>query len=118
MTIKVDLPDVDRMMELISEISDLMLKEAGIEIDIKLREAEVTKTATTDQNYAINGKSPSQTYIDNTWKYTGFENELVPMRMELAETHARLDSKKREYELLRCFIDIWRTQSANERISS
>jgi hypothetical protein len=117
MTIKVELPDIERLMELIGKISELMLKEAGLDIEIKLREAEITKSATTDSNYSVNGKSPSQTYIDNTWKYTGFNGELVPMRMELANLHAQLDATKREYDLLRSFIDIWRTQSANERTS-
>lgn len=111
----IELPDFDEMMDLVEKITDLSKKKTLLEIRIKVEEANVTKTMTEDEKYYVKGKPPTQTYIDNSLKHTGFDGEILEMRNELAEVSADLERAKKMFELSKLIIDVWRTESANER---
>ena len=112
---KVELPDIDKLYELSELIRDLSFKKGLAKLEIQKEEANITREATNDKKWFVNNKPPSQTYIDNAWKFTGFDGNLLKKREELNHIDVELDDAYREYELLKLLIEIWRTQSANER---
>lgn len=111
----VELPDFNDMMKLVEEISNLSKRKTLLDITVKVKEAEVTREMTTDEKYFVKGKPPTQAFIDNSWKYVGFNNETLKVREELVEVSANLELAKNKFQLYRIMIDIWRTESANER---
>jgi hypothetical protein len=112
---KIELPNMEELGELISRIGKTSEIIGLLEIKIKIKESEINQTATTTSKYFQNGKPPSQSYIDNTWKFCGFENELIPLREELVKLSSILEYSKLRYKFLLTMIDIWRTQASNER---
>jgi len=117
MSDKIELPDIERMFSLIDEISELSFNKIRLELEIKVSEAEIVKEATANDKYYVGGKPPSMSYIESTWKVTGFENELVKLRNELAKVGTDLENSKLKFYFYRDLIDLYRTQSANERIN-
>jgi hypothetical protein len=113
----IDLPDFDDLQGQIEDIGKLAQQKAELEIAIKCRESEITREATTDTKYFTGGKAPSQAFIDNAFKYTGFADELIPTRQSLAITEAQLEVARKTFDLMKAKIDVWRTQVANERAS-
>jgi hypothetical protein len=113
-----DLPEFEDMYKTIEEIRDLATEIGIAKVALAYAESEITKLATSDGKYFQNGKPPSQTYIDNTYKYQGFDSELIPMRMNLAKLEAQLAYKKASLDLDKLKLEVWRTQSANERVVS
>lgn len=117
MTDKLQVPDIEEMFSLIDEIYKINKNKLLLDIEIKFFESETVKLVTTDTNYFQSGKPPSMAFIDATWKYTGIGNSLVEKRKELAILSAELDWSKAKLQTYRDLIDLYRTQSANERIS-
>lgn len=113
-----NLPDFDDMLQTITKIKNLSVQESKLEIQIKNREAEITREATTDSKWFVNGKTPSQTYIDNAWKYSGFGDELIPMRSELSQISAELSYCKNFLDFQRMLVEIWRTEEASKRMAT
>jgi hypothetical protein len=114
---KIDLPDIEEMFEFIDTIQVLSYEKAGLELKIKVLEAEIVRKASVDPQYFIGGKPPSMSYIDSTYKITGFNDELVELRDRLTKLNSDLDSIKLKFFFYKDLIDLYRTQSANERIS-
>lgn len=112
---KIQLPDFDDLFELNEKISELNKRKLYLDLDIKLGEAEVTKKAMLDDTYLVKGKPPSMEFIKNSYLLTGFEGELIPLRKEFAEVYSELDMQKMKLQLYRDLIDLYRTESANER---
>lgn len=112
------LPDFDELSNLSAEIADLMYRKLLLEKDIKVGEASVFKKCQTDPSLYQNGKPAPVTFIDNAYKFTGIENELVPIRTQLAEIIAKLELARMKMDVYKNMMDIWRTLSANERSSS
>jgi len=112
------LPDYEDFMTLAETIERLSTKKARIEIQLKTLETELVRKVTTDPAFFQGGKVPSMAYIDGTWKYTGLNNELVPLRIEYAELTSSLEKSKITMEVYKTMLDIWRTLSANERKAS
>jgi len=110
MSALVDLPDVDQLQELVEEIYKVSREIAKLKLEIKVREAEIVRNSYSDE------KKISMSYIQNSLVVTGINNELVPLRARLAELETKCDYYKHKYEMLKMIIDIWRTQSANERL--
>lgn len=111
----IQLPDFDEIYALNDKIFELSKKKGLLEIKIKLGEADVTTRATFDKKYYVNDKPPSQTYIDNSWKFTGFDGELTELRNQLVQASTELEYVKSKLDLLKLVIEVWRTKSANER---
>ena len=113
--IKFELPDIEEFLRVSNEISALSLKESNLKLSIQEKEADIIRKVSVEEKYFITNKPPSQEYIKNTYKITGFDNELLPLRQELINVSVQLESAKRNYDILKLVADIWRTQSANER---
>lgn len=111
----IKLPDFDELFNIINSVYELSKKKALLEIEIKLKESEITIKATSDEKYFQGNKPPSQTYIDNAWKYSGFNGELIPLRKELAEITSQLEFFKMKYYLYTNIMDVWRTHEASKR---
>lgn len=110
-----NLPDFEDMLKVIEQIKKLSLEESRLEIRIKNRESEITREASTDTKWFTNGKAPSQTYIDNAWKYSGFDGELIPMREQLSEISSELGFNKNYLDFMKLLVDVWRTEESSKR---
>lgn len=112
------IPDFDEFMGLTSEISELLFRKLSLDARLKSAESENYRTASTKEEYFQNGKPPTSTFIENAYKYSGLNGELVPMRLELAEVTSQLEQKKLQLDIWKSMIEVWRSLSASERSSS
>ena len=104
----VELPDFQEMWELIQKIRQTSLEVSKLDIQIKFLES-ITFRKGKEQGLAVN-------FIENAYKTTGFDDEIIPLRLELAEKMSELNALKHELELNRSLVEVWRTVSANERM--
>ena len=109
------IPDFEDFMKLASEIAELSLKKMQLENIIRAKESKAVTQVNIDQEYWMNGKPPSMSYIESTYKYTGVDGKLVEDRSKLAETTAMLEKKKIQLSIYRDMINLFQTVSANER---
>jgi len=114
---KINAPAFDEMFDVIQKITDLDLEVSAWKIKKEMLEAEVMLEATLTDKHLVKGKTPSVTFIDRSWKLTGFNGEITETKIKLAEASSKLDEEKRKFEILKMMFDMWRTQSANERTS-
>ena len=104
----IELPDFEEMQELIQRIKILSFEVSKLDIQIKFMES-ITFRKGKEQGLAVN-------FIENAYKTTGFDDEILPLRLELAEKMSELNALKHELELNRSLVEVWRTVSANERM--
>lgn len=116
-TTELNLPDFDDLDRLIIEIRDLSLEAEYLDVYIKAKEAEIVEEYTTNPVKFVNGKAVSMTQLKTTVAYTGESGELTERRRELAKARAELEAAKLKFGLEKAKIDVWRTQSANERLA-
>lgn len=114
---KIDLPDFEDMFKIIDEIRNNSLEKAELEHQVRLAESEIIKKVTTDKSYFKGDKPPAKNFIDGTYLFTGLDNELLPFREKIAQLSINIEYLKSKLSLLRDTIEVWRTQSANERTS-
>jgi len=114
MTVKVDLPDLDELKELIDKINTLSYEAGKLKLEIEMSEALTVLTAS--KLKGDDGKPLSMSFISSTYSKTGINGELVELRNSLFEANVRLEDAKKTYDYVKLLIDIWRTQSANERL--
>jgi hypothetical protein len=112
---EVEIPDFEDMYKNLEEIRKKSLSSKLLEKEIEADESYVTKEATSNTEYHVNGKPPSQAHINKSWLVTGFDGELLKKREQLAELESELEYLRMRYELDKIVIDVWRTQSANKR---
>ena len=117
MTSRIDVPNIETIFKIIDELYEFSRRKSKLELDIKIKESEINTKATNLEQYFVGGKPPSQTYIDNTWKYPGFDGELIPLRVELIEVSVELEKRKFLFDAYKLWVDLYRTESANERTS-
>ena len=114
---KVKLPDFEDIASTIKKIRELSIEKSLLDLEIKTREAETNIEATRNTKYFVNKKPPSQEYIKNSWRTTGLMGELIKPRKHLATVYAELEYNRLRLAMLNSLVEVWRTQSANERIS-
>lgn len=112
---QIDLPDYDELMSIIDGIGELVEAKESLELQIAIQEAVAFKTCATNEDYFVSGKPPAVAYVTVTYKTTGLDGEIIPMRRNLAVTIARLEVARKRYEILKSRIDVWRTQQATVR---
>jgi len=112
------IPDFEDFMKLSEEISKLMYKKMSLESEIKELESAVFRKVTKDTDFFQNGRPPSMSYIEQTYKYTGLSNELMPVRDDLAKVVSELERKKLQMDIYKSMIEVWRTLSSNQRSAS
>lgn len=111
------IPDFDQMISMAETIKELKYKKLKLEVEIKDASAKIIKACRTNSDYFEAGKPASMSYIENTFAYTGFNDELIPKRMELAQITSDLDRCQVLMDVYKAMIDVFRTVSANERRS-
>lgn len=112
------LPDFEDFLKLAADIREASVNKLTIEKNIKKIEADIVREVTNNPDYFLGGKAPSFNYIDATYKYTGLDGELLPLRSNLIEATALLDELRLRMDIYKNLLEIWRTLSANERASS
>jgi hypothetical protein len=114
----VKLPDFDDMIEYANSISDLLKRKLILETEISMGESTAVQYAMA--NVKINEKPPSMEYIKNTFLVEGIQGmcELLPLRKEHAEVAAELERKRLLLQIFRDMLEVYRTESANERAAS
>lgn len=116
---KIPLPDFEDMDKLATEIGKLSTEALIVKAQIKELEADVFTTVTKEEKYWIKDRPPTSVYIENTYKILGYNQfskaDMAKYRTRYAEIAGELDAKKRLFDLYMKAIEVWRTQSANER---
>lgn len=112
------LPDFEDFTKLSDEISDLLYKKLVLEKDIKAGESEVFKRFATDSHLYFNDKPAPVSFVENAYKFSGLNGELLPLRNDLAQVTANLERARLRFDIYKQMMDMWRTLSANERSSS
>lgn len=114
-----NVPDFDEMTKLADLIGELTLKKNMLDVEIKFAESQVVKTCQTDKQYfqgeGDKMKPPAMNFLESTWMYTGFKNDILEMRFELATVNANLDKAKLTWEIFKQRFEMYRTESANNR---
>lgn len=109
------IPDFEEFTALVNEIGNLSFQKLITEKEIKQLESGVVREMFLNPQYFQNGKPASMSYIDGTFKYTGLNNEILPLRDKYAEISSALDKKKLQLSVYNNMLDVFRTLSANER---
>lgn len=108
------IPDFSEFMNVVDKIGELSFRKLTLENEIKLKESEAMSTATREI-LQTTGKQPSVSYVEGMFKYSGFKNEIIPHREELARVTADLEREKLRLSVYKDMLEVWRTLSANER---
>lgn len=116
MSSELQLPDVDRMFELIDKSERLSMESSILKVELEFNESAIALEAISNEKYFVNGKPPAMSFLETTWLRTGFNNELMEKRLKLATMLSELDTIKMKLNLYNKLIDLYRTQSANERV--
>lgn len=109
------IPDFDAFLALSDEIAELVYKKLRLEAKLREGESNVFRVANTDQAYFQNGKPASATFIDNAYKFSGLNGELLSMREELSSVISALEGNKNKMEIYKTMIEVWRTMCSNQR---
>ena len=115
MTQEIKLPDFEDMYGSLEAIKKIGLKKLLMIQAIEETEADIVLTVSTDKKYFIADKPPSMAHTQRTYLVKGIKGELPEMKKQLAIVTAELDYLKMKFDLDKLAIDVWRTQSANER---
>ena len=110
------LPDFEDMFGLSEEIADLMLRKLVLETQIANLESKAMKDFMANEK--INGKPPSMEYLKLVVKPVGKNDELIPIRLELAQVKSKLEGNKLIFDTYKSMIGVWQTESANKRAVS
>jgi hypothetical protein len=113
--ILVNLPDFDELSNLAHKIREASVKKLMIEKDIKRAEAKVVSTVVGNSAWFRDGKPLAMSVIESTYKYTGLEGEIIPLREQYIESCGELDELRLTMDIYKNMFDVWRTLSANER---
>jgi hypothetical protein len=111
----VELPDFEEMATSVDRITKLSERKGVLEIQIKEQESSIFKRALVEEKYFQNGKPASATFVENAYKYTGFEGEILPLRYELLAVSTQLENAKSTFDLMKSKIEVWRSEQANSR---
>ncbi|MEM4134560.1 MAG: hypothetical protein QXV73_05125 [Candidatus Micrarchaeia archaeon] len=108
----VDLPDIQEIEKVIDEIYRISKEIARLKLEIKVLEAKTILELVNTSD----GKAPSMNFIQSTFAVTGKNDELIELRAKLASLETKLKYYENKYDMYKMIVDIWRTQSANERL--
>lgn len=112
------LPDFEDMEKISDEIADLMFRKLVLDKEIKAGESDVFRRFMTDKSLYQGEKPYPVSYVENAYRYSGMDGELLPKRQEYAEVSSKLEKARLRLEIYKQMMDIWRTLSANERSSA
>ena len=112
----IKLPDLGIGYRLADEIHKLSLELAKKKLEINAMKSAIVNKVLNDSTYWKNSKPPSMSLMEKTFLVTGIDNiDLLKLYKEKEELQAELDYKKIQLDLFKLEVEVWRTQSANER---
>jgi hypothetical protein len=118
---KTELPDLDVMMNLADIISEGKVELALCQAELESLLAIITRAVTEDRSYWSGNKPPTSTFIRTTYHVLGRNDEegakINDLRTRCAEIEARVSNAEYKFRTYRTMIDVWRTESANSRLS-
>ena len=117
--VKVTLPDFDDLVALTGEVkksqTNLLLAKAKLD---RLK-ALITKKATQEEKYWVNGRVPSMAFIESNYHVNGLNpqtrKKLHTLQDEIAELAGDLKSQDLLFQVYQDMIGVWRTEAANKR---
>lgn len=116
---RVELPDFNDMMALADKIGDGKKKLLVLETELDNLLAQITEHVTKHSGFWINNKPPSNVHIKDTYHLLGYNEEtkkqLAELRQRISEAKGDLEKDKLLFNVYQEMINVWRTQSANER---
>ena len=115
---QIKLPDYDDFIALTNKIRDLLLYSEVLDNRIKEKEAKLHQRFLTDPDLYYKGKPLSSTAIKSAYEFSGFNDELVELRNEHAKAKADLEQARLEFKTYEMMVDLYRTNSANQRAST
>jgi hypothetical protein len=116
-TTQIELPDFDDMTRQIEVIYEMLKNKIILDLEIKDAEAQLVRKVTSDPMYFVGGKAPSMSFIETALMPAGLDGSLLLLRQKLADYTATYERFKLLYELSKMKVDVWRSQSANQRMS-
>lgn len=113
---QIELPDFEKIFALIDTIKDVSIQRSKLALEIDFLQDGIVRSIYKES--ADRGtKPPSMEFIKNTFLISGLDGELKPNKIQLAFLDATLSNAKLELEMYKLVIEVWRTNSANERKS-
>lgn len=113
------LPDFDTMDEIAKAIAAAKLKADSLKLSWETKVAECVKSAYTDKDCWVNGKPPTQSYIDNVVKVLGNSPQdadlINSLRIEYRSAVRDAEVNSSLLETMRNRIQVFQTMSANRR---
>jgi len=109
------LPEFDDLFAIVNNAAELSAKKLFLENEIKQKEAETVLKVTTEEQYFVGGKPPSMSFVENTYRFLGINNEIIPLRHKLAEMISELEKLRGTLDIYKEMLSTWQTLSANER---
>jgi hypothetical protein len=114
---QVNVPDFDDMLAVAKNIRDLTVEKLTLDVELKFKEKQVVMQCQVNDKYFQNGKPPSMAFAEKAYVYTGFEDELLPLRLKMATTIADLDYYELRFKIMQMQVELFRTESANNRVT-
>lgn len=110
-------PNIQEGYEIVNEIAEISRKLAEVKLKIYAAKSAIVTKVLSEQKYWINGKPPSMSLIEKTYLLTGIDGvDLISIYREKENLQTQLDYLKAKLEIFKLEVEIWRTQSANERV--
>jgi len=117
----VKLPDFDDMIMIAEKIGQLKTTIALDKAQLDRVTAAITDEASTNPICFVGDKPPSMAYIKSNYHVLGLDQitreELDALRTRLADSEGKLRELELVFDVYRAMIDVWRTESANQRNS-
>lgn len=114
------LPDFDQLFELAGTIGSLTREVGLLEIEIEFDESRTVKTVSTSEEYFVSDakgskKPAAMNYIQSVYAYGGVDGSLIEKRKTLAVKRGELKKSELTLRILQMQVDVYRTESANNR---
>lgn len=111
--------DLDYMVGLVEDIARFQEDLAKAKLALDMYKAEIARHVTKHENYWINGKPPSMSYISSDYQVLGYDDEsrkeLQNLENAVIELDAEFTRARTRFTVEREKLDVWRTASANAR---
>jgi len=111
-----DTPNMEEMYRIVDKIKELTMEYGKLQLKLSAARAAIINKVMSDTNYWIKGKPPSMSFIEKTYLVNGIDNvNLIEIMKEKENVKSELDYNKMLFEIKKLEVEIWRTQSANQR---
>lgn len=109
------LPDFQEMLTLVEEVKKDNIAKMQLEAKIKEIESQNFRKIMTEEAHFNKGKPVAVSYYNEAYKFTGLNDNLLPLRKALLEISAEIDQKKATYDIYKEMLDMFRTLVYQEK---